>query len=54
MASPHVTGVAALLAQKLGVGGSALGQALVLGAVKAIPALPSSDIGFGLIQAPQN
>jgi subtilisin family serine protease len=55
MASPHVTGVAALLSQKLGgVGGFALWQALVLGAVKGIPGLPSTDIGFGLIQAPQN
>src|SRR5262249_15973900 len=53
MASPHVTGVAALLSQKLGgVGGLALWQAMVLGAVRGIPGLPSSDIGFGLIQAP--
>jgi subtilisin family serine protease len=55
MAAPHVTGVAALLSQKLGgVGGLALWQALVLGAVQAVPGLASSDIGFGLIAAPES
>jgi subtilisin family serine protease len=51
MATPHVSGVAALLSQATGVTGLALWGLLVQTA-KRLP-LPSVDVGVGLVQAPQ-
>lgn len=54
MASPHVAGLAALMAGSLGgVGGLPLWQALTLGPVRALPGLQPRDVGFGLPQAAQ-
>ena len=54
MASPHVTGLAALMAGSMGgVGGLPLWQALTLGSVRALPGLQPRDVGFGLPQAAQ-
>lgn len=50
MATPHVAGIAALLAQKTGARGAALWQQLIVNA-RGLP-LPSSDVGRGLVQAP--
>jgi subtilisin family serine protease len=55
MAAPHVTGLAALLSQKLGgTGGLQLWQALVLGSVDPLNALDRSDVGFGMPMAAQS
>ena len=50
MACPHVAGVAALWAEKLGIRGPALAAQLVNSAVN-IGGLPR-DIGGGLVSAP--
>jgi len=51
MATPHVAGIAALWAQANGATGDALWTTLVQ---KALPLnAPSSDVGTGMIQAPQ-
>lgn len=50
MATPHVSGIAALLAQAHGARGSALSSAVVASA-KAI-GLAASDVGAGLVHAP--
>jgi len=52
MATPHVAGVAALLAQaNPGARGAALGQLLTTRA-RRLAALSSADVGAGLVQAP--
>lgn len=51
MATPHVSGIAALLSQATGATGSALWGLLVRTALR-LP-LPSVDVGAGLVQAPQ-
>jgi len=51
MATPHVAGIAALWAQATGLRGAALYQRI---ASNARPlSLPVTDVGFGLVQAPQ-
>ena len=50
MATPHVTGVAALLAEKYHCAGWALWARLTQSAMR-LP-LPSTDVGAGLVQAP--
>lgn len=51
MATPHVAGIAALWAQATGLRGAALYQRV---ASNARPlSLPVTDVGFGLVQAPQ-
>jgi subtilisin family serine protease len=53
MATPHVAGIAALLAEaNPNVRGRAL-LALLTGAARQIPGLPARDVGAGLAQAPQ-
>ena len=49
MATPHVAGISALLAQQTGARGAALWQALVQRARRL--ATPGSDVGAGLVQA---
>jgi hypothetical protein len=51
MATPHVAGIAALWAQATGLKGAALWNRLVQ-SVRPLT-LPSSDVGAGLVQAPQ-
>lgn len=51
MATPHVAGVAALLAEARGARGLAL-KALLTQTARPLP-LPSTDVGSGLVQAPQ-
>jgi subtilisin family serine protease len=51
MATPHVAGIAALYSQATGDQGMALWGRLVRGARQL--ALPSVDVGAGLVQAPQ-
>jgi subtilisin len=51
MATPHVSGIAALWAQSEGLSGMALWNRLVQSALPLN--LPSVDVGAGLIQAPQ-
>ena len=51
MATPHVSGIAALLCQSTGKTGAALGSELLRGALRLN--LPSADVGAGLVQAPQ-
>lgn len=51
MATPHVSGIAALLSQATGATGSALWGLLVRTALR-LP-IPSVDVGAGLVQAPQ-
>jgi subtilisin family serine protease len=51
MATPHVAGIAALLAGARGLQGGALASALT-GLSRRLP-LPSRDVGVGLAQAPQ-
>ncbi|MGH3788776.1 MAG: S8 family serine peptidase [Pseudonocardiaceae bacterium] len=51
MATPHVSGIAALLSQATGATGAALWGLLVRTA-RRLP-LPSVDVGAGLVQAPQ-
>ncbi|MFO0958586.1 MAG: S8 family serine peptidase [Isosphaeraceae bacterium] len=48
MAAPHVSGLAALLAQKFGIRGIQLLQALALAEVDKLGGLPTVDIGFGM------
>jgi len=50
MATPHVAGIAALWAQARGTRGAALWQTLNAAARRL--ALPSVDVGSGLVQAP--
>ena len=50
MAAPHVAGIAALFAQTTGARGQALWDALVRAAQSLD--LPASDVGAGLVQAP--
>jgi subtilisin family serine protease len=50
MATPHVAGIAALWAQATGAGAQALWDALVQ-AAQGLD-LPASDVGVGLVQAP--
>lgn len=52
MATPHVAGIAALYAQSTGRQGQALWNLLIRNARRL--ALPSRDIGSGLVQAPTN
>lgn len=54
MASPHVAGLAALMAQKFGIGGRQLLQALAFGEVDKLGGLPVRDIGFGMPLAIQS
>jgi subtilisin family serine protease len=51
MATPHVAGIAALLAQATGESGVALWNRLIQTARPL--SLPSTDVGAGLVQAPQ-
>ena len=51
MATPHVAGIAALYAEATGARGQALWAQITQGARRL--ALPSSDVGSGLAQAPQ-
>jgi subtilisin family serine protease len=52
MATPHVAGIAALYAEADATArGAALGRALAGGALRL--QLPSSDVGAGMVQAPQ-
>ena len=51
MATPHVSGIAALWAEATGASGAALWQRLIVNARTL--ALPTVDIGRGLVQAPQ-
>jgi subtilisin len=51
MATPHVSGIAALLSQATGATGAAL-WALLVRTAQRLP-LPSVDVGAGLAQAPQ-
>lgn len=51
MATPHVAGIAALYAEATGARGQALWAQITQGARRL--ALPSSDVGSGLVQAPQ-
>jgi subtilisin family serine protease len=51
MATPHVAGIAALWSQVTGLTGTALWNKLVQ-TVRPL-ALPSSDVGMGLVQAPR-
>jgi subtilisin family serine protease len=51
MATPHVAGIAALLAQATGESGVALWNRLIQTARPL--SLPSTDVGTGLVQAPQ-
>ena len=51
MATPHVAGIAALWAEATGDAGQALWNRLTTSA-RAM-SLPSSDVGVGLVQAPQ-
>jgi subtilisin len=51
MATPHVAGIAALLAQATGESGVALWNRLIQTALPL--SLPSTDVGAGLVQAPQ-
>jgi subtilisin family serine protease len=50
MATPHVSGIAALYAQATGATGQALGKLLIQSA-RRLP-LPATDVGAGLVQAP--
>lgn len=50
MATPHVSGIAALYAQATGATGQALGNLLIQNA-RRLP-LPATDVGAGLVQAP--
>ena len=52
MATPHVTGIAALYAQATGNRGQALWNLLIRNA-RRLP-LPSRDVGSGLVQAPRS
>jgi subtilisin len=52
MAAPHVAGIAALYAEATGKRGSELWAALLQNAQRLT--LPSSDVGIGLVRAPQN
>ncbi len=55
MAAPHISGVAALLSEKLGgTGGLSLWQALALDPVNALTGLKRRDVGFGMPLAPQS
>lgn len=55
MAAPHVSGLAALLSEKLsGTGGLALFQALPLNPVNQLTGQLRSDVGFGMPLAPQS
>jgi subtilisin family serine protease len=55
MATPHVTGLAALLSEKLGgTGGLQLWQALALGSVDSLSTLSRTDVGFGMPLAAQS
>ncbi|GAC1449149.1 MAG: hypothetical protein NVSMB9_32880 [Isosphaeraceae bacterium] len=55
MAAPHVTGVAALMSEKLGgTGGLDLWQALAFGPVDSLNNLPRRDVGFGMPLAVQS
>jgi subtilisin family serine protease len=51
MATPHVAGIAALIAQTTGLSGAGLWQALTAGARNV--GLPRADAGAGLAQAPR-
>jgi subtilisin family serine protease len=52
MATPHAAGVAALLAEvNPGVRGAALGQ-LLTSTCRALPGVPATDAGAGIVQAP--
>lgn len=51
MATPHVSGIAALWSEATGATGSALWSAVVRAATRL--SLPSVDVGAGLVQAPQ-
>jgi len=51
MATPHVSGIAALLFQATGAAGNALWRAIVTTA-RRLP-LPSAHVGAGIVQAPQ-
>jgi subtilisin family serine protease len=56
MATPHVTGVAALWAQKLMLGGAVTADKLLdklKSSTQALSCLDESDVGFGIPQAPQ-
>ncbi len=51
MATPHVSGMAALLSQSTGKTGAALWSEVLRSALRLN--LPSADVGAGLVQAPQ-
>lgn len=51
MATPHVAGIAALYAQVTGLRGQELWNVIIQNAQRLN--LPSSDVGIGLVQAPQ-
>ena len=53
-ATPHISGLAALMSESLNVaGGLRLWQALSLGPIRALPGLSTRDVGFGLLLAVQ-
>ena len=55
MAAPHISGLAALMAEKLGgSGGLPLWQALSLGPINPLTEIPRRDVGFGMLLAVQS
>jgi subtilisin len=51
MATPHVAGIVALLAEAYPAASASELKDLLLGSARALP-LPSTDVGSGLVQAP--
>ena len=55
MAAPHISGLAALMSEKLGgIGGLQLWQALALGSIDSLSTLSRTDVGFGMLLAVQS